>query len=79
MDEKQSMNLRAGMARLVAVMNQSGEWAAVPRPVQKAQWSDADGKLTEGTPTGGPSLAGFRGVALLRGSETGKSWRRGIA
>jgi hypothetical protein len=24
-----------------------GEWAAVSRPVQRAQWSDADGKLNE--------------------------------
>ena len=27
---------------------------------------------------GGASLAGLRGVALLRGSETDKSWRRGL-
>ena len=24
-----------------------GEWAADQRPVQKAEWSDADGKLSE--------------------------------
>ena len=54
-----------------------GEGAAVSRPVQKAEWSDDAGKLIEGTPTGEPSLAGLRGVALSRGSEIGKSWRRG--
>lgn len=54
-----------------------GEGAADQRPVQKAQWSDADGKLNEGTPTGEPSLAGLRGVVSQRGSETGMSWRRG--
>jgi len=32
-------------------------------------WSDADGKLIEGTPTGEPSLAGLRGVVSTRGSE----------
>jgi len=25
----------------------AGEWAADQRPVQKAEWSDADGKLNE--------------------------------
>jgi hypothetical protein len=40
----------------------------------KRPWPNGQALKTPGE----PSLAGLRGVALLRGSEIGKSWRRGL-